>query len=567
MPAPCSLTFTLMKNKFKFVVFTSTLFVLILIFGTLAYSITSSTESKSSESLSLLERDFLSLKTLCPPTDHSDYDQSTLAWDNGRNYGIFIDAGSSGSRIYVYSWLDPSLASHLASDSTIKIEKADSAGVNFELKEEPGISAFTSNPSGVGPHLDPLLSFASRTIPNSKQKSTPIFLFATAGMRLVEPGQQNEILKEACRYVKNGYRYFVKDCDSHFRVISGELEGIFGWLTVNYLKTRFKGTDDEKRGETIASSFGFIDMGGASAQIAFEPTAPMTAKHENDVQKVVIRKLNRNELVKSVFVTTFLGYGANQARDRYVDLYTTPSQTSFTDPCLNSGLEFPSGSVFVAGSGDFDQCLTKLSPLLNLDLKCTDDPCLFNGVHAPIEDFTKHHFLGVSELWYTTAQAYDLGGIYDYAKMYDASEKLCKTPWSEISEKVQEKKYPNIDSLSRMKLKCFKSAYLLKVLHEGLRIPKSASPASEMLETLEDLEGFSVTWTLGAAFLLASSQIDTHHHIAQLSHRFTSVLLILLIMLAAGFYYFVSKARGGSSAYTDISRFHSDVEQRISFSR
>lgn len=334
---------------------------------------------------------------------------------------------------------------------------------------------------------------------------------------------------------------------------------IFGWLTVNYLKTRFKGSS---AGSAVdgASTYGFIDMGGASAQIAFEPTTRMSKEHADDVKNVVVRKLNGKDQTKKVFVTTFLGYGANQARERYIDMYTTGGQTSFTDPCLNSGLEFPSGSISIAGAGDFQQCLAKVNPLLNLDHKCTEDPCLFNGVHAPIEDFKNHHFLGVSELWYTTNQAYGLGGVYNYEKLHAASEKLCSTPWSEISDGLQEKKYPNVDSLSRMKLKCFKSAYLLSVLHDGLRMPKvssSSSNSDDMLETIDDLDGYSVTWTLGAALLLASSQIKTTS-VPQLSHRWTSILLVLLIMLAAGFYYFVSRNRS-PAAYTDLSRFHNSA--------
>ena len=182
--------------------------------------------SGSGDAFSSLEAEFLGLKVSIPSTFHPDYDPTSLAWDNGRNYGIVIDAGSSGSRIYIYSWLDPSVSSSSPTrDSTIKIEKADATGSNFELKEEPGISSLSSNPRGVGSHLEPLLAFASKSIPIAKQSTTPVFLFATAGMRLVEPGPQKEILKEACKYVKSSFSYYIKDCDTHFRVISGELEG------------------------------------------------------------------------------------------------------------------------------------------------------------------------------------------------------------------------------------------------------------------------------------------------------------------------------------------------------
>ena len=221
--------FTLaMKNKV--LIISSSLFLFIISCLILSISLTSSGPRirRNGVSSSTLEADFLALKIRLPAPAHLDYDPSSFLWDNGRNYGIVIDAGSSGSRIYIYSWLDPALSSHSSSlESAIKLEKADASGSNFELKEEPGISTFSINPKNVGPHLEPLLKFASNTIPLSKQSKTPIFLFATAGMRLVDPGPRSEILQEACRFVKSQYLYYINDCDSHFRVISGELEGYF----------------------------------------------------------------------------------------------------------------------------------------------------------------------------------------------------------------------------------------------------------------------------------------------------------------------------------------------------
>ena len=144
-------------------------------------------------------------------------------WDKNRRYGIVIDAGSSGSRIYVYSWIDPLKSSSL--QTAIKIEKSDEKGLNFELKSQPGLSTFSADPSRVGEHLDPLLRFAMKTVPERKRPSTPVYLFATAGMRLVEPEPQKLILSQACSHVKMNYNYYVGDCAAHFRVISGEFEG------------------------------------------------------------------------------------------------------------------------------------------------------------------------------------------------------------------------------------------------------------------------------------------------------------------------------------------------------
>jgi Golgi apyrase len=68
------------------------------------------------------------------------------SWLAARRFGIVIDAGSSGSRLQIYSWKDPRLAySDRGPDavpSLPKVEKGARVGEEWVSKVEPGISSW-----------------------------------------------------------------------------------------------------------------------------------------------------------------------------------------------------------------------------------------------------------------------------------------------------------------------------------------------------------------------------------------------------------------------------------------
>lgn len=583
-------------------------------------------------------------------------DGDSTDWFEHKKFGIVIDAGSSGSRVHVYSWDDPAYV--LAKD--IKAEKVNSfpvieKGVKdqsagdsaWQLKSKPGISTFASNPDDVESHIKPLMDFALEKIPESKISSTPVYLMATAGLRLVEEKARKQILTNVCNFVGNNYSFDISGgCDIHFRVISGELEGIYGWIMVNYLKGGFdkkllsyaqadKGTDSSKNQgvkiklpskpkrddynltsyvdiesrDKLVDTFGFLDMGGASTQIAFEPIAEMAKKHSDDLTTVNLRTINGNEVNFNIFVTTFLGFGMNEARRRYLtelilhsvngDLPTVDNESTkekeqpkkekveeksenkddekkevkvearnslkpravipskskkytkiedilenlpylVVDPCLPKDLKYEDKShlpkaissadkqISFVGSGDFKLCNRIQNDLLLKELPCKDTPCLFNGVHVPINSFEVHKFLGVSEYWYSSDEVYGLGGVYDYNQFMAASEELCSRNWKEIEELFNDKKYPSVRDIETIKLQCFKSGWIINVLHDGLGMPKDLpeipiNPVTNkpiddqskeelaveesMFESVNEIHDFGLSWTLGSIIMHVAATI------------------------------------------------------------
>jgi Golgi apyrase len=73
-----------------------------------------------------------------PPPTASD------PWLAGRRFGIVIDAGSSGSRLQIYSWKDPRITSldDRLLGSLPEVEKGVRGGEGWVSKVEPGVSFF-----------------------------------------------------------------------------------------------------------------------------------------------------------------------------------------------------------------------------------------------------------------------------------------------------------------------------------------------------------------------------------------------------------------------------------------
>ena len=103
-------------------------------------------------------------------------------------------------------------------------------------KVKPGISDLSDDPTQVEAYMNPLLKSAKQTIPEDKQASTPIFLLATAGMRLLPEDQANVILGEVRKLLttKRNFHFCFRTMIMA-RITAGQVEGIYGWVTVTFI--------------------------------------------------------------------------------------------------------------------------------------------------------------------------------------------------------------------------------------------------------------------------------------------------------------------------------------------
>lgn len=468
-------------------------------------------------------------------------------------YAVVLDAGSSGTRAHVYRWPDPATKRPSAKIDELTSLPEIKSKSSWAKKIKPGVSSFAESPAQVGPdHLQPLLDHVLDVIPSKAVEDTPIFLLATAGMRLLSAGQQTDLLDNVCAYVRETTDFLLPDCDVHVKVIDGKTEGLYGWIATNYLLNGFDEPEAHDHGKDH-HTYGFLDMGGASAQLAFAPNATESEKHADDLTLLRLRTLNGKSSEFGVFVTSWLGFGVREARNRYVKSLLkvapgSPDKKKRLDPCLPAGMRttsdgaiipsdspVPNDTSYLVGTGKFDECLQTTIPLLAKDVPCEDDPCLLNGVHVPAIDFDVNHFVGISEYWHTTHEIFEAAHsdkAYDFDTYQHRVKEFCSQDWSSLAEGISQQKWgKKVDEQTAYEV-CFKAAWIINVLHDGIGIPRVGiehppdsghNPINngtkqvldhgknkgylDPFQAVNTIDSTEVSWTLGKAVLYAASQV------------------------------------------------------------
>nr|XP_003228948.1 PREDICTED: ectonucleoside triphosphate diphosphohydrolase 4 isoform X2 [Anolis carolinensis] len=435
------------------------------------------------------------------------------------NYGIMVDCGSSGSRIFVYWWPRHNGNPHDLLD--IK-QMRDKNRQPVVMKIKPGISEFATSPEKVSDYIFPLLSFAAEHVPRAKHKETPLYILCTAGMRILPESQQKAILEDLLTDIPVHFDFLFSD--SHAEVISGKQEGVYAWIGINFVLGRFEHTDDEddalvevhipgsenKEAVVRKRTVGILDMGGVSTQIAYE--VPKT----EEVAKNLLAEFNlgcdahQTEHVYRVYVATFLGFGGNAARQRYADSIFTNTvfrnrlfgkqdgmtlDTPYLDPCLpldaQDEIQHNGQTMYLRGMGDFHLCQDVIQPFLN---KTNETHTSLNGIYQPPVHFENSEFYGFSEFYYCTEDVLRMGGDYNATKFTKAAQDYCATKWSVLRERFDRGLYASHADLHRLKYQCFKSAWMYEVFHSGFSFPLNYLNLKTALQVYDK----EVQWTLGA---------------------------------------------------------------------
>ncbi|KAI9594179.1 nucleoside phosphatase GDA1/CD39 [Syncephalis fuscata] len=376
------------------------------------------------------------------------------------SYGLMIDAGSSGSRILPFYWrtVQPGEL-NVAVNPLLKNNKDK----QLKAKIKPGLSLQT--PEGVAEYFRPLIEEGKKFIPAEKHGDTIIFLKATAGMRLVPLAQRQKIIEAVP---------FKFDPAVNVQVISGEDEGVFGWLTINSLLNRLSSA-------TTPGTVAILDLGGASTEITFKPNlVPLEGTYRTRI----------NGTNYNLYTHSYLRLGVNEARDRVIAALAANSKDNTVhDPCMLKGQTqaYKLGSVVVnlVGQGQFEEChrLTK-SVLLGRKTFCATEPCAINGVHQP--DIPDNMPIYAISNFNDVADVFGCHGKSTPGCIYTSAQDKCNRLTAE------EFKAPFSDNVS-VESACFAASLSLALTFDSYRIPNNRE-----VYYVDRLPIGQLGWALGA---------------------------------------------------------------------
>uniref|UniRef100_A0A3B4AXB7 Ectonucleoside triphosphate diphosphohydrolase 1 n=1 Tax=Periophthalmus magnuspinnatus TaxID=409849 RepID=A0A3B4AXB7_9GOBI len=383
-------------------------------------------------------------------------------------YGIVLDAGSSHTAMYIYEWPAEK------DNNTGRVEQTHSCKV-----KGPGISSYASDPKKAGQSLQVCMKEAERFVPSERHEETPLYLGATAGMRLLKYNStaSDQVFQAVSESLQKSPFSF-----QGARILSGQEEGAFGWVTVNYLDDRLK---------QGLETTGALDLGGASTQISFVSDAFDGSESPNNS---VNFRLYGNDY--NLYTHSFLCYGKDQ-----VLRMALSGPGSISDPCFHNGysesknymtlynspcvskrkpVSSPADFTHV-GKGNFYQCQELVKSVFDFT-QCKYTQCSFNGVYQP----TLQGPFGAFSAYYFVMNFLNLTDTsVPLQSVKEALARYCSTPW--------ETQHPGI-KLKYLAEYCFSGTYILTLLTEGYNF---TSETFSKIRFIKQIKGSDAGWTLG----------------------------------------------------------------------
>ena len=418
-------------------------------------------------------------------------------------YALMIDAGSTGSRIHVYKFNNCGSTPELESEEFKMTEKREGGS---------GLSSYGDDAEGAAKSLDILLEVAMTTVPDKLKGCSPIAVKATAGLRKLDQkkeGASKKILDAVRNRLETKYPFPVVSAEhGGVEVMDGKDEGVYAWITTNYLLGKIGGPD---KSPTAA----VFDLGGGSTQIVFEPTfkspsggMPETL-HEGEFKYVFKTGGSTYELYQH----SHLGYGLMAARESIHKSVVqalhdaSPSDKSWasspiSNPCIAPGMSrevnvtLESGEFYTTNMvGPKDaataQCRGLAEKILLKDMKCDLAPCSFGGIHQPsLEKTFAREDVYIFSYFFDRTKPLGMPESFTIAELRDLTAKVCEGQKGWASFGAVE---GALEELKGRPEYCLDLNFMVGLLHTGYDMGLDRE-----VKIAKKIKGNELGWCLGA---------------------------------------------------------------------
>ncbi|KAL3480388.1 nucleoside phosphatase GDA1/CD39 [Aspergillus californicus] len=434
-------------------------------------------------------------------------------------YAMMIDAGSQGSRIHVYKFNNCGPSPELENEVFEQTEKKQGGS---------GLSSYKTDAEGAAKSLDPLMEVAMRTVPEEYKRCSPVAVKATAGLRMLGPEMSEKILEAVRTRLETVYPFpVVSQEKGGVEIMDGSDEGVYAWITTNYLLGKIGGPD-----ETPTAAI--FDLGGGSTQIVFQPTFEKSASggmpehlaegdHKYDLQ------FGGRHF--ELYQHSHLGYGLMAARDTVhqsiveAKLAANPDDRAWlkqpiVNPCIGPGMErdvelkytgdkathplAPAVTVKMVGPREgapntAAQCRGLTEKILNKEAACGLAPCSFNGIHQPsLEKTFSKEDVYIFSYFYERTQPLGMPDSFTLDEMHDLTKTVCggEPEWG-VFEGIP-------DALKELRDRpewCLDLNFILGLLHTGYEMPLSRE-----VKIAKKIKNNELGWCLGASLPLLSQE-------------------------------------------------------------
>ncbi|KAB8213798.1 nucleoside phosphatase family-domain-containing protein [Aspergillus novoparasiticus] len=430
-------------------------------------------------------------------------------------YALMIDAGSQGSRIHVYRFNNCGPTPELEHEEFEQTEKR---------KGGSGLSSYKEDAEGAAKSLDPLMQVAMRTVPEEYKSCSPVAVKATAGLRMLGPEMSQNILEAVRHRLETVYPFPVVSREKGgVEIMDGSDEGVYAWITTNYLLGKIGGPD-----ETPTAAI--FDLGGGSTQIVFQPTfeksksGGMPERLADGDHKYELQFGGRGF---DLYQHSHLGYGLMAAREAIHKAVVEGKMASsgndmawlnqpIPNPCIAPGMErdvevkfdkeHPLGSKVTVkmvgpqdGSSSPALCRGFAEKILKKDAECKLAPCSFNGVHQPsLEKTFSREDVYIFSYFFDRTKPLGMPDSFTLEELHQLTSTVCA---GESSWKIFEGMGEAMAELRDRPEWCLDLNFMLALLHSGYEMPLSRE-----VKIAKKIKNNELGWCLGASLPLLSQE-------------------------------------------------------------